>query len=413
MTVAPVSWICLLVLSVMFALVALPAGSAPDEEQLGRSRGYPMGTGRSWFFDERVRVGSFSHLDQLLPYYTLRKSDTPLPLVAADSVPAIGYRFQGHTRTVEDFLAHQRITGLLIIKDGQILVERYQYDRNAAHRFVSHSMAKSIVSLAVGLALEEKKIRSLDDWAANYVHGLAGSAYGETSIRNLLRMSSGVRFSEVYDGKDDLAKFTALRSSQGSIKALRAFSDREVQQGTRFHYATSETVALAALLRSATGNNLSEYLTERLWQPMGAEADATWIKAGDGLEIGGGSFNAVLRDYGRLGILLANDGAVGTRQVVPKHYLLEATSWRHHPEAFAPMRATSYFGYGYQFWTYPGEKRRFALLGVYGQSIFVDPQLKLVMVITAAARNPSVSKDSLAAERDAVWRGLISNFGSW
>ena len=146
-------------------------------------------------------------------------------------------------------------------------------------------MAKSIVSLAVGLALEEKKIRSLDDWTANYVHGLAGSAYGETSIRNLLRMSSGVRFSEVYDGKDDLAKFTALRSSQGSIKALRAFSDREVQQGTRFHYATSETVALAALLRSATGNNLSEYLTERLWQPMGAEADATWIKAGDGLEM--------------------------------------------------------------------------------------------------------------------------------
>jgi CubicO group peptidase (beta-lactamase class C family) len=301
----------------------------------------------------------------------------------------------------------------LIIKDGQILVERYQYDRNATHRFVSHSMAKSIVSLAVGLLLEEKRIGSLDDWIAKYVPRLAGSAYGETSIRNLLRMSSGVRFNELYDGKDDLAKFTALRSSQGSIEALRAFNHREVEQGIRFRYATSETVALSALVRAVTGSTLSDYLTRRLWQPMGAEADATWIKTADGLEVGGGSFNAVLRDYGRLGILLANDGAVGTKQVLPKEYLLEATDWHRHPEAFAPQRATPYFGYGYQFWTYPGEKRRYALLGVYGQSMFVDPELKLVMVITASARNASVAKELLAIERDAVWRALVGTFGSW
>ena len=103
----------------------------------------------------------------------------------------------------------------------------------------------------------------------------------------------------------------------------------------------------------------------------------------------------------------------GTQQIVAKEYLLEATDWHRHPEAFAPQRATPYFGYGYQFWTYPGEKRRFALLGVYGQSIFVDPELKLVMVITAAAKNASVAKDSLAAERDAVWRGLVRTFGRW
>ena len=168
---------------------------------------------------------------------------------------------------------------------------------------------------------------------------------------------------------------------------------REVEQGTRFHYASSETVTLAVLMRAVTGTTLSEYLTERLWQPMGAEADATWIKTSDGLETASGSFNAVLRDYGRLGMLLANDGAVGARQVVPKDYLLEATDWHRQPDAFAPKRATPYFGYGYQFWTYPGEKRRFALLGVYGQSIFVDPELKLVMVITAAARNASVGKE--------------------
>ena len=284
-----------------------------------------------------------------------------------------------------------------MIKDGEVLLERYQYDRKPADRFVSHSMAKSIVSIAVGMALAEGKIASLDDLVSKYEPKLAGSAYGDTSIRNVLRMSSGVPFNEVYDGKDDLTRFGSLRSSRGSIEALRAFGPREVEQGTRFHYASSETVILAVLLRAVTGTTLSEYLTERLWQPMGAEADATWIRTSDGTEVASGSFNAILRDYGRLGVLLANDGAVGTRQIVPKDYLLEATDWHRQPDAFAPRQATPYFGYGYQFWLFPGEKRRFALLGVYGQSIFVDPELKLVMVITAAARNASVGKELLAS----------------
>jgi CubicO group peptidase (beta-lactamase class C family) len=274
-------------------------------------------------------------------------------------------------------------------------------------------MAKTIVGLAVGMALAEGKIASLDDIVAKYVPTLSGMPYGETSIRNVLRMSSGVAFRVVYDGDDDLARFTRARNTHGSIAALRMFETREAEQGTRFHYASSETVILAVLLRAVTGITLSEYLTSRLWQPIGAEADATWIKTKDGTETGSGSFNATLRDYGRLGMLLANDGAVGARQVVPKEYLMEATDWHRHPQAFAPRRATPFFGYGYQFWIFPGEKRRFALLGVYGQSIFVDPELKLVMVVTAAARNASVGKEPLAAERTAVWRGVVGKYGSW
>jgi CubicO group peptidase (beta-lactamase class C family) len=158
---------------------------------------------------------------------------------------------------------------------------------------------------------------------------------------------------------------------------------------------------------------LSEYLTPRLWQAMGAEATATWIRTPDGTETGSGSFNAILRDYGRLGVLLANDGALGGRQIVPRDYLLEATDWRRQPDAFTPGKATPFFGYGYQFWLFPGEKRRFALLGVYGQSIFVDPELKLVMVITAAAKNASVGKESFARERSALWRGVVGKFGNW
>ncbi len=322
------------------AVLTASAAAAPDEELLGKAAGYPIGTRGTWFMDERVRVGAFSNLDKLLPHNTLKKAASPLPLPVATPEPRLEYRFEGQTLTIEDFLQRQRITGLLIIKDGQILVERYQYDRTPEHRLVSHSMAKSITSLAIGFVLAEKKIGSLDDKVSKYVPELAGYPYGETSIRSVLRMSSGVQFTETYDGKDDLARFSSIQASKGTIEALRAFAVREVAEGTRFHYASSETPILALVVRAVTGKTLSDYLTERLWQPMGAEADATWINTTGGLERAGGNFNAVLRDYGRLGVLLANDGAVGGKQILPRDYLLEATDWHKQADAFAPGRAT-------------------------------------------------------------------------
>jgi len=400
-------------LACFLVVLAFPAFAAPDEELLGKDKGYPVGTRATWFFDEGVRVGSFSHVDEIFPHNTLSKAESSLPLAVAAGETKLGYRFENQSWTLDDFLAHQRVTGLLVIKDGAVLFERYQYDRKPEDRFISHSMAKSIVSLAVGMAVAEGRIASLDDMISKYVPKLAGSAYGETSIRSALRMSSGVQFSEVYDGQDDLTKFVIARSRDGSISALRQFETREAEQGTRFHYASSETVLLAVLLREVTGTSLSQYLTTRLWQPMGAEGDATWTVSTDGIETALGNFNATLRDFGRLGMLLANDGMVGGKQIVPKDYLLDATDWHRQPAAFAPGKATPYFGYGYQFWLYPGEKRRFALMGVYGQSIFVDPELKLVMVVTAVAKNANVGKESFAFERGAAWRGIVEKFGSW
>jgi len=202
-------------------LVHSSAHAAPDEQLLGKSAGYPLGTPATWFYDERVRVGSFSHLDELLPHYTLSKAPSPLPFAAAAGEARLDYRFENQTLTLDDFLAHQRVTGLLVIKDGAVLFERYQYDRKPADRFISHSMAKSIVSLGVGMAVAEGKIASLDDLVSKYVPKLAGSAYGETTIRNVLRMSSGVQFSEAYDGNDDLTRFVIARNAEGSIAAGR------------------------------------------------------------------------------------------------------------------------------------------------------------------------------------------------
>src|ERR1700760_2721883 len=131
-----------LVLSAPIALMACPALAAPDEQPLGKAAGYPIGKRGSWFYDESVRVGSFSNLDKILVHYTLDKSASPLALPVAAADPKIEYRSDNATYTLDDFLAHQRVTGLLLIKDGEVLFERYQYERSAANRFVSHPMEK-------------------------------------------------------------------------------------------------------------------------------------------------------------------------------------------------------------------------------------------------------------------------------
>ena len=388
-------------------LSSLPVQAAPDEHQLGKDKGYPVGTRQNWFFDESVRVGSFSHFETIFPTRKLEKSDSPMPLEPVKTAPDIRYRFGGASYSIDDFLQRQRITGLLIIRNGKILVERYQYGRKASDRFLSFSMAKSITSVALGVALEEGKIKSLDDKIATYIPELSGYPYGEVSIRNVLRMATGVKFREVYTPDDDLARFNRIWQEKNLIQALQAFKENEREPGTRFDYATSNTYLLGLLVSRATGKTLSDYVDEKIWKAMGAESDALFGIEHDGNEYAGSRFMASLRDYGRLGVLLANDGNLNGRQILPKSYLLEATDHARQPEAFAPGRATPYLGYGYQFWLLPGPKRQFELMGVHGQAIYVDPESKTVMVHTGVAKEANIFSGSMGQESAALWASLV------
>ena len=397
--------------------------AAPDEEKLGKNSGYPVGKlghPGNWFLDESVRVGSFTHQAEIPGLLggkpnVLQRSDKPLRLNKAAREP--DYRWNvGQTRglNVDDFLARQRIMGLMIVKDGVVQVERYQYERKATDRFTSHSMAKSITALAIGVALNEGKITSLEDRAERYVPSLRGTVFGETKIVNLLRMASGARYLQSYDGTGDTPRHSALVQQHGVEVAARIVTGREREQGTRFYYASPHSTVLATVLRGATGMSLSEYLTPRLWQVIGAEESALWIADKSGLEVAFGNFNATLRDYARLGVVLANDGVrpddPTSKQIIPRQFLLDATDWKRAPEQFRPGKATPSLGYGYQFWIYPGEKRRFIMLGVYGQSLFVDPGQNLVIVQTAANATAEAGVTTLARERDAFWRGVMSYY---
>lgn len=397
--------------------------AAPDEETLCKSRGYPVGTARNWFFDECVRVGSFTHQAEIPGIFggsvnTMQPSAAPLVLEKAEKEPAYRWSVAGQSGlTLEDYLQRQRVMALLVIKNGVIQVERYQYDRTDTDRYLSNSMAKTITAMGVGIAMREGRIRSLDDRADSYAPTLSGTLYGETSIRNLLRMSSGAKFEELYNGADDLARYGAASSRAGSAAGAKVITQRLHPQGTVFNYASAETDMLALVMQGATGESLSAYLQPRLWQPMGAASSGLWRTNITGLERASGNFNATARDYARLGILLSNDGRRPDRpelgEIIPRDFLIEATDWKQHPPAFAPQKATPYYGYGYQVWNFPGPQRRFALLGVYGQSIFVDPAQKLVLVHLAANATAKAGQTSMGRELGALWYGVVTYYGAW
>jgi CubicO group peptidase (beta-lactamase class C family) len=384
--------------------------TGPDAAAYGAAAGFPVGT-RTTSSQLENLVGSYSHFGEIFPSRQVRRATTPWLFKRAVE-PAISYKFGSEQRSIADYLGHNPTTGLLIAKDDTILYEHYQYARTDRDRFLSQSMAKTITSMLIGIAVSEGKIKSIDDPVSTYVPGLAEAEYGKTSIRDLLHMSSGVAFSEIYDGQDDIARLARdlfIEPGKNPVASVAQFNTRATPPGTKWHYASVETEILGLVLRSATGEPLADYLHSRVWDAIGAEADAAWAVDNTGQEIAFCCFNATLRDYARLGRLLAHDGAWEGRQLIPRQWVLDATTVKPADGHLAPGTATSYFGYGYQVWLLPGEQRRFALLGIRGQIILVDPATKLVMVHTAVRKQPSEPR--AYAETLALWFAVLGQLG--
>ena len=306
------------------------ATGCPDAEALGASMGYPKGNPAT-FRSARWQVGSFSHLDEIFRGRLIHKAPTPSRLVRV-AEPRITSTSRGADLTLDDYLSRNQTTGLLVARGDAIFVERYQYGRTDRHRFTSWSMAKTVTAMLIGIAIDEGRIRSVDDLAAAYVPALAGTEYGRTSLRHLLQMSSGVRFNEDASPgfvTDDVIQFvldTYMRVGPGGVGAVTSFNDRERPAGTEFSYASVETLVLGLVLARAIGRPVAQYLQEKIWQPIGAEADATWLVDNSGQEATHCCLNAVLRDYARLGLLLAHDGNWRGRQIIPAAWVLDATT---------------------------------------------------------------------------------------
>jgi CubicO group peptidase (beta-lactamase class C family) len=337
------------------------------------------------------QVGLWSRMDEFIAARGVQRAAAPRELKRA--APDAGLE-----KLLDGFLDAHPNTGLLVLKGDTILAERYQYERTDRHRFASASVAKTVLGMLVGIALHEKKISSLDDRVGQYVGDLVGHPYGDATIRELLTMSSGIAFSETaLSGRDrlNLVRNTIRQRTEGGVEAVLQFDQRDSPGGMRFNYASADSQVLGLVLRAAVREPLANYLSDKIWRPMGAEAHAMWLLDKAGHEASYCCLNAVLRDYARFGMLLANYGALDGKQIIPAEWVKAATT----PEAphLAVGTATPNNGYGYQTWVLgrrpresgdPVSELRFAALGIHGQAIFVDPVTKLVVVHTAVWADP-------------------------
>jgi CubicO group peptidase (beta-lactamase class C family) len=274
---------------------------------------------------------------------------------------------------VDAYMKHQRTAGLVIIQDGKIRVEKYGLDFNGDGKWTSFSVAKSFSSTLVGAAIKDGFIKSIDDKVSAYIPDLKGSAYDDVSIKQLLTMTSGVKWNEDYgDKKSDVALFNAHKPEPGvdvTVSYMRKLP-REAPAGTKWVYKTGETNLIGVLVSSATKKTLSAYLSEKIWAPFGMEQDGSWLLGSTGHEISGCCIQASTRDYARMGLFMLGGGVAGGKAVLPDGWIAAATTKQ------ADIGDVEN-GYGYQWWTVSDGS--YAAQGIFGQGIFIDPKRKLII----------------------------------
>jgi CubicO group peptidase (beta-lactamase class C family) len=280
------------------------------------------------------------------------------------------------------FMAAHRVRGVLVLHAGRIRLERYAPPHGRTVRWNAFSIAKSITSVLVGAAMKDGRIRSLDDPVTRYIAALRGSAYDQVTVRQLLTMTSGVRWNEDYtDVESDVARMYAQPPDPGfdmTVSYVRKLP-REAPPGTKWVYKTSETNLAGLLVAEATGTPLADYLSEKIWRPYGMERDAEWMIDDAGREQGGCCLAMTLRDCGRFGQFVLDGARIDGRPVVPDTWLTEATRTQ--------VATGSGSGYGYQWWT--RDDGTFEARGIYGQMLHIDPARRLVVVIHSAADRPT------------------------
>ena len=319
----------------------------------------------SWSPEQRdAAFRALDRLPMLAASGRIEPSPTPLPLPAGKPLVIPG---------IDQYLAGQRAAGIVILQDGKVRFERYGLGFDVDGRWTSFSVAKSFTSTLVGAAIRDGAIHSLDDKVSQYIPDLRGSAYDDVSVRQLLTMTSGVRWNEDYeDPNADVARFNNATPDKGvdaTVSYMRKLP-RAHPAGAVWHYNTGETNLIGVLVSSATKKPLSQYLQEKVWQPAGMAAPATWLKGKTGHEIAGCCLQAATRDFARFGLFVLGGGA----GVVPPGWFAEATTKQ--MDIGEPGH-----GYGYQWWTY--DDGAVAAQGIFGQGIFIDPRRRLVIASNA------------------------------
>ncbi|MFD1342112.1 serine hydrolase domain-containing protein [Litorisediminicola beolgyonensis] len=348
---------------------------------------------RASMFMPSLNYLTFQHMDQMFATRSVAAGDSAWDLPEAPMSLEGDYTILGETTDLEGALERTRTNALVVLKDGAIVYETYRNGSGPDTRFLTFSVAKSYTSTLIGLALNDGLIDSLDDKVTKYLPEMEGTGYDGPTVRDVLRMRSGVAWEERYEFGSE-TQLTQVHDN--SLVAYRYrwcdYAATESEPGPNapdavFNYATLDTSVLGCIVERVTGRTGAEYMSEKLWAPMGAEYDAYWIMDGPddvGREFYGAGLASTARDHARFGQMFLQGGKANGQQVVPEEWVREATVADEGYEPFAPGAP---MGYQYQWWTDAGSDV-FMALGLHHQFIRVDPTNNIVIVKISYTQEP-------------------------
>lgn len=337
-----------------------------------------------------TEVAMLSHTDRFFPVNIVYRNGPVRSLPKAPTkMGNVHFQSGGRDYDLFDYLATNRVAALLILKDGKMAFEDYELGIDSGTRWASFSMAKSFTSTLLAAALKQGFVKSVDESVTRYVPELRGSVYDDVSIRNILQMASGVKWSEIYtDPSSDWGKLTALRleSRPGALLAFMKNLTRAAPPGSVWNYNTGETFILGAVVEGATHLPLATFLSNTIWSRLGMEQDATWwIESPGGMAYAGSGMAATARDYARFGLMVLDDGVIDGERITPEGWFREAGS----PHTFGNQTAN----YGYQWWTMklndPVHEGAFEAAGIFGQHLYINPRERVVIAVLSARPKPS------------------------
>ncbi len=341
------------------------------------------------FWDQAARSANFRRMDALFPGTTAKASPKPRALPKGTPLPF-------NEAAIDAFMKEQQIAGLMMIQDGKVRLERYGLGMTAQDRWTSFSVAKSFTSTLVGAAIADGKIAALSDPVTRYIPELKGSGYDGVTVVQLLTMTSGVAWDEDYtDPTSDVVRLFSDPVPAGvdpTVAYMRQLK-RKYPPGQKWEYKTGETNLIGVLVRRATGESLTHYAKRKIVDPAGFAGDLFWQIDTGGGNTGGCCIMLRLSDYARMG-LFALEGGKGQ---VPAIWFAEAGT--SHADIGVPG-----FGYGYQWWTYPGNA--YGAQGIFGQGITIMPEQRIVFAVVS--NWPVASSRKLTTERLQFFQRLAA-----
>lgn len=388
-------------LAILFVIVVLCIWFYPKYKMLNHT---------IHLFDEDRIVNNFRTFDSVWPVSVMEASANKhiYPKGTFITLPD-NFKYNGKAYNSVKFLEDSWATGFLVLQNDSIVFEDYYLGNTESTRNISWSMAKSFISALMGIAIEEGYIKSIEQNVEDYVPELIGSSYEGVRIKDVLQMSTGVKFNEDYgDFNSDINRWGRGFALGGSQDEFAGTLEREAEPGTINHYVSINTHVLGMIITRATGRTITDYMQEKLYTPLGMEYDGYWLLDGENMEMVLGGLNLALRDYAKIGTLFLNNGNMNGDQIVSKDWVKSSIT----PDG-QHVQPGELFGYGYQWWIPKGNQGEFMAIGIYNQCIYVNPTTNTVVVKLSA--NPKFNDKSYIPSSHyselELFRAIASSIG--